>query len=75
MIEGQGAVDDVIRMYLSHKLHSLLEAVVPHVLDVAGLGQPSGARGIDIAGLVCQCAPKCVVWTVNKLKIAQVHTT
>ena len=53
VIEGEGAIDDIIGTYLGHQVDSLLEAVVPHVLDVASLGQTSRARSVDITSLVC----------------------
>ena len=58
MIEGEGAVDDIVWTNLGHQVHPLLEAEVPHVLDVASLGQPGSARCVDIAGLVCDSMPK-----------------
>ena len=58
MVKGQGAVDNIVWMDLGHQVHSLLEAEVPHVLDVTSLGQPGSARCVDIAGLVCDGVPK-----------------
>ena len=77
MVEGEGAVDDIVWTDLGHQVHPLLEAEVPHVLDVASLRQPSSARRVDIAGLVCDsiqknckrmeiyCSIYYVVWTDN----------
>ena len=82
MIEGEGAVDDIVWTDLGHQVHPLLEAEVPHVLDVASLGQPGSARRVDIAGLVCDSMPKnckrmleIIMWfgqIVSKLLCAQI---
>ena len=38
VVEGEGTVDDIIWMYLGHQVHSLLETIIPDVLDVARFG-------------------------------------
>ena len=53
MVEGEGTIDDVIRSYLGHQGDPLLKTVVPHVSDVARLGQPGRAGRVDVANLVC----------------------